>query len=217
MAEDPLELRRLTRSLRGSVGSLRAAAEALASSPGPDEARRGRLLRVLVDESERLSDELEDLERLADSAPAAGVAAAPASDLIGRMVAAAISSGLRCEPAGSIPEVEVPAAALGLDAAARGYLEALRREIAVGACSVSTRLVDRHLLLDLAWAPEPAEVGHLVAWQGGALDGAGSAPGLREALRDLDGEAWFNLDRDERHAHLRLLVPVVTHAAATGA
>ena len=76
---------------------------------------------------------------------------------------------------------------------------------------------DRHLLLDLGWNPDPADLPRLLEWPGAALDApaAGAAGGSGGALRGLrplarghDGEAWFILERDGSAAHVKVLLPL---------
>jgi len=201
-------LRGLARSLRGNAGSLRAAAEALASEPEPETRQRRRLLAVLVDEAERLSADVERLERLAATAGRSGRAAQPASELITRIASAAAASGFACVIRDPDPVPGQVRAAASIVDGIGGFLDTLRRETTVGGCALSTRVVDQHLLLDLAWEPQPTDLPHLLEWQGAALEeGPPGGGGLRAALREVDGEVWFNLDRDGSTAHLRLLLP----------
>lgn len=209
----------LARSMRGALGSLRAAAETLEKYPGVEGAPRARLLAVIAEEAERLSDLVRSLEQ---TAAAAGVvasgAAATVADLATGLARRAESLGF--EVAGGAPDPALAACGLGLPGAealeaGAAFLAALRREMAVSRLALVLERVDRHLLLDLGWAPEPGDLARLVDWQGRTLDAPpadGAGRGLRPLARDHGGEAWFILDRDGAAAHVKILLPL---AAAT--
>ena len=109
------------------------------------------------------------------------------------------------------PEAKLDADVATLEREFGAFLSELRRRSQVGTCGLTTRQVDRHLLIDLAWTPNPAELASVLEWQGAAL--GASSPGqpeggLRAAAREHQGEVWFTLDRDGATAHVRLLLPL---------
>lgn len=213
--------------MRGSIGSLRAAAETLEKFPAMDAARRARLLAVISEEAARLGDLVEGVERHRGGAarPSAG-SATTFRELAGALERAAAQLGLAVETADAAPPA-LAGAGLGVPlapalAALTALLAELRREMAVARCRLGARATGRHLLLDLAWRPEPADLPRLLAWQAEALDaapggdGTAEPPSLRRLARDHDGEVWFNLDRDGAGAHVRLLLPIAAAATAPG-
>lgn len=218
------ELEELARSMRGAIGSLRAAAETLEKFPALDGVPRARLLAVVSQESERLGELAIRVERLAHRAVAEPADGTPTTidvdELVARIGAAADELGyeVASRPADSsaAPPLRLDLPATEVIGAVVAFLALLRREMAVVQLHLGTRRVDRHLLLDLGWSPDPAEVTRLLDWQGEALDappedaaGRPLAPqGLRPMARAHDGEAWFNLDRDGTAAHVKVLLPI---------
>lgn len=220
-------LEEVARAMRGSIGSLRAAAETLEKFPAMDAARRARLLAVISEEAARLGDLVERVERHGGGAvrPAAG-ATTTLGELSDALVRAAGKLGLAVEAADA-PGSALAGVALGVPlaqslAALTALLAELRREMAVARCRFGARATGRHLLLDLAWRPEPADLPRLLAWQAEALDagprgdGPAEPPSLRRLARDHDGEVWFILDRDGAGAHVRLLLPLAAAGGAGG-
>ncbi len=138
-----------------------------------------------------------------------------------RLARAAEALGFELAP-GRAAGPELAAASLDLPgeeavAAATAYLAELRREMAVTPLRLGVERTDRHLLLDLGWNPDPADLDRLLEWQGRALDpppGEAPRPGLRPLARDHDGEAWFILDRDGGAAHVKILLPLAAGAAS---
>jgi DNA polymerase-3 subunit epsilon len=224
-------LEELARTMRGAVGSLRAAAETLENFPDLEGAPRQRLLAIVAQESERLGDLICRIEKVAQTLTAGASArnggALTVADLVERLSRRAAELGFELaaeaplEPALARTNVALPGEeAIG---AAADFLAGLRREMAVSRLQVTARSADRQLLVDLRWNPEPADLARLLDWQSEALDAPPAAPlggaplgahrGLRPLARDHDGEAWFNLDRDGAVAHVKLLLPLETPAA----
>lgn len=214
--------------MRGAIGNLRAAAETLELYPGVTSERRARLFAVLAEESERLARQIESIEELA----AAERSGDPGEErdpgtlgrLLERLAATARAAGLECEIDPVLPPedgaIRLAADLEPLVAATAGLLAELRGDLAVSRCRLNARAVESFVLLDISWRPPTEEVERLLAWRSEALETAvpadGSAPrsGLRGAARELDGEAWFNLDRDGGAARVRILLPAAEPVAA---
>jgi DNA polymerase-3 subunit epsilon len=219
-AEHPISPRELlanTRRLRGGLASLRAAVETLQAFPDLEESRRQRLQEVVLEEADRLARTIGTIERLATASRAGnGRQRTTVASLLDNLCRATAERGLPCdlgpweegEDAGT-PKVDVDLEALG--AAVAGFAGALRRDLAVIRCRLGARLEPPHLLLELAWRPEPGESERLHDWHGEALEaGDGEAgTGLRPTARHHGGEAWFVLDRDGEAARARVLLPLV--------
>jgi len=208
------------RLVRSSLANLRAAAETLDAFPELEVVRRSRLLRVLVDESQRLSHAVVALEaelrsrgghpRLAtveetlaattDALAAAGVA-----------VESAAEPGTRADAVVSTPLPELTA---GIGELVRG----LRRELGVATLRLSHGELESFLRLDLAWPLGEGEELRATAWVPDAIAGTGTGgagSGLRALLREHGGEVWFTLERDGSAAHVRLLLPLFQNDPAT--
>ena len=214
-AERPRDTERLARLMRGSLASLRAAAETLARFPEMPAEQRRRLHRVVAEESARLAKLVDRLERLAGGANRGERRRTTAGELLTRLRDALSRPGL--EPAAAESEEATLGLELDLDheaiaAAFGGVAAALRKEFAVVRCRLGGEEIDRHLLLDWAWRPDPADAPRLQDWQGEALEQGQDAPSLRQTARDHGGEAWFDLDRhpepEGRRAHFRILLPL---------
>lgn len=210
----------VARTMRGAIGSLRAAAETLEKYPAVEGAPRARLLGVIAEEAERLSGLVRSVEQIAQASGVgtggAGTGgAATVGEVADRLARAAEALGFELVP-GRAAGPELAAASLALPgeeaiAAAAAYLAELRREMAVTRLCLGVERTDRHLLLDLGWNPDAADLDRLLEWQGRALDpppGEAPQPGLRPLARDHDGEAWFILDRDGGAAHVKVLLPL---------
>ncbi|MEM9558604.1 MAG: hypothetical protein AAGC60_30405 [Acidobacteriota bacterium] len=219
MSRDPLtELEQTTRAMRGALASLRAAAEALELFPAMEPGQRARLHGVVNEEAERLGGMVGQLEELvphdAETTPVA------VDELLALLRRAVVERGFdvelepeRSDPPGARRRVPVDRRRLG--EAARRFAASLRRDFAVVRCDLGADAVDDHLLLDWSWRVELADQDRLQDWQGEALGAS-----LRPAARDHDGEAWFDLDREDDgaagRARVRLLLPL-EHVRADGA
>ncbi len=195
--------------LRGSLANLRAAAEAAETLRGVGDGEGAlRLGRVVLEESARSSDLVENLARAV--VPRARSSSRRAvSELV-----AELDRRARVEldlPVDAHATVEAQTAAAGarlLDALL-GALGRLRRDFEVARVDLRTRLHDGMLVLDLAWAAEEPELARLFEAHGVVLTGgARGEPALREAARAAGGEAWLSLDRSTATASLRLLLPL---------
>jgi len=211
------------RALRATVANLRAAAETLEAYPEMEIVRRTRLLQVLVEETERLSRSLAELEA-ADAGPQAGqVGPVPVDELLREIDGALSATGLRVERSADDSRhdaLAVVAAIRPLTGELTRLGQGLRAELGVGRARLSASPVERHLRLDLGWPIAEGGAEPTSAWILDALAGqplaSGESCALRELMRELGGEVWFTLDRDGADAHLRLLLPATPlHAAVT--
>ncbi|MCB9378939.1 MAG: hypothetical protein H6511_09290 [Holophagales bacterium] len=212
-------LEMLARAMRGAIGNLRAAAETLELYPGATPERRARLFAVLAEESNRLAGQIETLERLAAGEPGDALPPEPStlSRLLAGLATAAHAAGLATET----DEVDPPEAsdtpiAADLEPlieAASGLLAEIRSDLAVASCRLSARATEGQILVDISWRPPAEGTERLLDWHsealeiGGHQDGFARRNGLRGAARELEGEAWFNLDRDGGAARVRILLP----------
>ncbi|MEO8196135.1 MAG: hypothetical protein ABI689_05390 [Thermoanaerobaculia bacterium] len=204
------------RSLRAALANLRAAAETLEAFPEMEIVRRTRLLQVLIEEIQRLSVAIAELQAAARPADADRDRAVKVEDLVFNLEAAIVESGLRLELAysnalGADVEVTVEPRELGreLTQLARG----LRTDLGVDRCQLTLGLVERYLRLDLGWSLSEGDPAATWSWVLDALAGLqapiGASGGLRELVRQHGGEVWFTLGRDDDDAHLRLLLPLL--------
>lgn len=210
--ERRLDVEELARRMRGALGSLRAASEALERFPAMGVDDRRRLQGIVVDEASRLAALVDRLESLA--APHGDRRRVPARELLAEIRDAIAQRGLEVESAEaekSALAVELLVDRSALVAAYRGFAAALRKDFAVVDCRLRVERIEGHWMIDWAWQPDPSDLARLPDWQGEALE-SGSAPSLRGTARDHGGEAWFDLDREprpeHRRAHVRVLLPL---------
>ena len=202
----------LTRALRGSLASLRAAAETLEQFPTMEAEQQRRLRAVVSGEARRLGQLVDRLETLAEKKAGSERPArrrTTAAELAATLAARAFAQlGLAIEREESEPaELEIEFE--NLVQAAVGLLEALRRNFAVSALRLRQKVVENHAVIDLLWLADEESLQNLRDWQSEALEGQKEGlPGLRPTLRRHGGEAWFNVERDSTRAYLRLLLPV---------
>jgi signal transduction histidine kinase len=216
--ERSAQLEELTQRMRGSLASLRAAGEALERFPGMEAEQRRRLHDVVADESSRLGELVDALERMATGTAHGDHRPTRADDLLQWIQDAIARSGIAAEvDADGHLSSELEAARLEihretLTAAFHAFATSLRKDFAVVRCRLGTTEIDHHWLLDWSWLPDPLETGRLQDWQGAALETGDEGPALRAVARDHGGEAWFDLDRNAdnggRRAHVRVLLPL---------
>jgi hypothetical protein len=211
--DETLGAAEILREMRSSLASLRAAAETLDGFPQVEPNLRASLLRVVLEESERLGERMHRLESTWRSEHAPAATRVRLADVLEDLRAGLAALGLRCAleaPAAELVDAELTLPVGVLRREVEAFFAALRRGSRVGACSLRARREDHHVRLDLGWSPEPDDLGWLLSWQGEAL-GAGPpgmpAGGLRAVARALDGAAWLTLDRDGGSACVRLLLP----------
>jgi len=218
----PEELERLARSMRGSLASLRAASETLERFPELGDERRARLRAVLAEESAHLGDLIGELEHMARARGAERGPRASIDEWLSEIARAIAGTGLDCEEEreldGLAGGTKLPSAPGELADAVGELLADLRRECAVTRCRLRARATEGYLLIDLGWQPEAGDLPHLFEWQRQALGARGEESaggrGLRAVARELGGDTWFIVDRDDSAAHVRVLLPLEREAPA---
>lgn len=191
---------------RGTVASLRAAAEALQEAADPAEAAHlARLRAALVEDAERLS-------RLVDELAAATGRGRRGRRPLAELLAALARQGrekldLEIEVVLPVAEARV-ASGQRLVASLLGALVVLRRDFAVSRLSARSRPHGELVVLDLVWTATEPELWRLREDHAAILDGGRpGVPALREVVQATSGEVWLNLDRNASSASLRLLLP----------
>lgn len=223
-ADSEERLEDLAQALRGSLASLRAAAETLELFPGMEQDQNRRLHGVVADEVRRLGLLIDRLERLGEAATREAAAhEAPdrhtsAEEIVGALAtSAAVHLGFAVElddgkdggegDVGDERRLEVSRDAVV--AALADLLEALRRELGVAAVRLRRRTVERHAVIDVLWQADAESLEKLRGWQSEALEKRiDGGPGLRPLMHRHGGEAWFNVERAASRAYLRLLLPL---------
>ena len=196
----------LLRAFRGSLASLRAAAETLelhgsAGRPPGETA----LVEVVTIEARRLSELIDQLERALE--PALPRRRASLSGFLGELADHA-RRDLDLDLA--LPTAAEDFDLLGDDqrlaAALSGVLGRLRRAFAVPRLEATVRRREGVAVIDLRWSVEAPDLARLGLAHGALLDG--TDPPLRATAQAIDGEAWLTVDRTNQAAALHLIVPL---------
>lgn len=199
-------------ALRGSLASLRAAAEALAPQATAWEPAPASLFAVVLEEAARSSDALTALAAKLDRQPA-DPAAAPIA--VAAFAAALVATAQARADLLLAPAIDSVSGALSdpggrLLAALVAVLRRLRRDLAVAEASLHLRLHDGLLLLDIGWAAGEPEQWRLRQEHADVLAGdGGGGDSLREVVRAQGGEVWLSFERTRAEVALRLLLPLV--------
>ncbi len=193
-----------TEGLRGPVGNLRAAAEALSSQADLDPTQRAAFEQIIFKECTTLSERLDRLsaERRALSAGRWPMADVHSADLLSCVV-----RHMRDDAGFAVTMVGIP---LWLHCDSHSLmlvLETLIRKIqaqsGATAFDVESVLVDRHVYIDTVWKGTPIPAKMLDEWLATPLIGVLGCESMRDAL-DLHGsEVWSQAYRPG-YAVLRL-------------
>lgn len=205
-------LRRLTEETRGSLGSIRAAAEALLEFPDLDGADRRRFLEVVREESDRLGRRLDVAAAEVSPPDDRGVDDISAADLLTVLGDRLRRGGVACE---DVPSPGTTSAWLRADAHALAAVLAFVAERLGGPALDGVGLAISHtaaqVRLDLRWTGGPPTPGELTAWLDEPLGSEGTTTG-RQVLERHAAEVWAGRD-DPGAAHVSLLLPPVADGA----
>ncbi len=205
-------LRRLTEETRGSLGSIRAAAEALLEFPTLEEADRRRFLEVVREESDHLGRRLDEAADDVAPADARDVDDISAADLLAVLGDRLSRGGVACDevssPAATTAWVRADAHAL---AAVLAFLAERLGGPALAGVGLGVSETAGHVRLDLRWTGGPPSPAELTAWLAGPLGPEGAMSG-RQVLERHAAEVWAGRDAPGS-AHLSLLLPRVADGA----
>jgi DNA polymerase-3 subunit epsilon len=205
-------LRWLTEETRGSLGSIRAAAEALLEFPDLDAADRRRFLEVVREESDRLGRRLDEAAADVASPDDRGIDDMTAADLLAVLGDRLSRSGVDCEevssPGATSTWVRADAHAL---AAVLAFVAERLGGSAVGAVGLGISETAAHVRLDVRWTGDPPSPAELTAWLAEPLGPEGATSG-RQVLERHAAEVWAGRD-GSGSAHVTLLLPRVADGA----
>ena len=159
------EVRRaLTRDIRGMVGTLRAAAETMAGHPEMPASERAAFEAVVVEESVRLSEKVDEIGReirghMLGRWPMADINSADLARFLDRNVA---EEGLGVTLIGT--PLWFRGDSLSLIEALEFMLRRLARATGAAAFDLEPMLGDARVYLDIAWRGAPISEGELESW-----------------------------------------------------
>ncbi len=186
--------------LRRHSASLTSAADALSTLRGASGEMRGRLEKVIDEESQSLGRDIEELASLVERMQHEGERLVPlwSNDLWD-----ALNERL-AEPAPKVVPVGMPAWFKG-DATALlvllgSLLEVLRPHLDGRELEGEVCLGNRRVYLDLVWRGQPLGERQLNEWQQQRLDDLPLSPRVSDVLRQHASDAWSLADADGEHA-----------------
>jgi len=196
--------RALTRDLRGMVGNLRAAAETMVDYPAMAAERRAEFERVVLDESRRISDKIDELGveirgHMLGRWPMADI---HASDLARCVAQDLAESGIRASLVG-IP-LWLHGDSLSLIQAVEALIRRIAEETGARDFEIEPLLGDRRVYLDLVWAGAPVPEGLLESWLDMTCSQEAGGQRLRDILERHGSEPWSKATGRPGHAMLRL-------------
>ncbi|PPE69440.1 PAS domain-containing protein [Caldimonas thermodepolymerans] len=206
-------LQMLTEGTRASLANIRAAVETVREFPQMDAGRRARLIEVIEDEAQRLSERLDETmlhhgETLRAPWPREDM---QASDLVLTLQRSVETSlGLTARVAGG-------GEPLWLSVDSHALVQALtfiagRVQAHAGVQEVTLELAEQghHAVLSLRWEGEPLDPAVLHDWeeQPWAPPAEGRPSTLRDVLHRHDGEIWCQSDRLMGVNRISLQLPV---------
>ncbi|GAB2878612.1 3'-5' exonuclease [Nocardioides pacificus] len=204
-------LRRLTEEIRGSLGSIRAAAETVLEFPDLADAERRRFLEVIGEESERLGRGLDQADLDLHPRDDRGLDDISGDDLLSVIGDRLGRAGVACRdedahdtgPVWLHADPHALAAVLAFVADRLGAAELGGTER--GDVELALSLVPDHVRLDLRWAGAPPQPATLAGWLDEPLGQEGTTTGGQVVERHA-AEVWAS-SAGPGIAQLSLLLP----------
>ncbi len=196
--------RALTRDLRAMVGNLRAAAETMAAYPNMPGARRADFEKVVLEESVRISDKLDDLGHeirghLLGRWPMADIYVL---DLVRFLDQSLSEDGIHASLVG------MPLWLHGDSLSLVQTMECLIRQLAahtgVTDFEIEPMLGDRRVYVDIVWSGAPIPEGVLERWLDLSCSEETGGQRVRDVLERHGSEPWSKASGREGLAMLRL-------------
>jgi DNA polymerase-3 subunit epsilon len=204
---------RLLENARAVLASIRAAVENLLNYPGADAARRQQFTAIIDEEARRLGTELDHATReYSDTIKSHwSPEQIRASDLV-ELVRRRIESqyGLTTHASGLETDAWVNADSYSMMLAVCTLARRLAEEWGVRDLRFHIAAAGRHVHIELEWPAARLPAGSALAWEGAALDPAGSPDSLtfREVLQRHHAEAWYEGDPASEHSRFHILLPL---------
>ncbi len=202
-------LRKVLNDTRGPLANIRAAAENLVAHPDMENESRARFEAIIVQESTKLSDQLNKFSERARTLVGSEwlMADLYSADLLGTVVSRFNKSG---DP--RVVMTGQPLWLYGDSHALMLLLEQMIRRIhatnGVPEFDLDVLMGDRRIYLDIVWMGDPISESVLDQWLSEPLVHAVGALTAQDAIEIHSGQVWSQKHRRPGYAVLRLPVPV---------
>lgn len=200
-------LRLLTEGTRGSLGSIRAAAESVLEFPDMTPEERRQFLEIISQEADRLGRRVEDLvSESAHLADDRGLTEIAGDDLL-RIVRNELErSGLDCDEGAAPTGMWLRADGHAVARAVVHLVTRLKESVGAGHLHLTLTPAGPHGQLDARWRGRAPVASVVDAWLEEPLGASGTAT-AREVADRHRAEIWCG-DLDSDMAYLRLLLPL---------
>ncbi|MCS6825376.1 MAG: exonuclease domain-containing protein [Caldilinea sp.] len=211
-------LQTLTERQRASLGAVRAAIEAMESFPDMTPAQRQRFQQVILDEAQRLSEQIDELMRAHASDLRAQwmLEEIAASDLlwaVQRRLADRL--GVKVNPGVVEDTLRLKIDNYTLMQGLSHLAHTLSRDFGVCSLTLSLIGVENFAAVDVEWPCRGVAVERWQRWKDEAFvaDDRDGVVTLREVAERHGGEVWFQVRPSGQSAYFRLLLPRAADAA----
>jgi len=206
-------LRALTEGTRASLANIRAAVETLLEYPGLDPGKRNRFTRIIGEEAEKLSIQLDGtVNEYADSLNLEW----PLENMLGSDVLAIIQRkveqnlGVSVKTQTAVQPLWLKVDSYSLTQAVVYIVRRLKDDFRVKEVTLKLKEAGRYSHFDIVWTGMLTGGETLQTWENEPLitAGKGSLLTLNDVAERHGGEIWFQVEKDSQNSFFRLLLPL---------
>ena len=206
-------LRALTEGIRASLANMRAAVETMLEYPDLDQEKRNRFTRIIGEEAEKLSVQLDHtVDEYADSLklgwPLENMLGADMLSVIQRKLEQVLRVSVKTQTAPHPLWLKVDS--YSLVQAAVYIMRRLKDEFGIREITLKLEEAGRYAHFDMIWKGKLAEIEALLTWENEPLitAGKGSLLTLKDVAERHGGEIWCQMDKGSQNSYFRLLLPL---------
>ena len=205
-------LQTLTERLRAAVGAIRAAIEAIESFPEMSPAQRNRFQKVIQDEAQSLSEQIDSTMRAyaTDLRAQWRLEEITAIDMlwaVQRHLVARLQIDVTLQDTDTSLWLKIDTYTLVQGVS--HLVQSLKDRFAITTVTLSLNAIERFAALDISWPMAGVDASVWQAWKENALiaDDSDGVITLREVAERHGGEVWFQVRTAGDSAYFRLLLP----------